>query len=82
MPFPLSIVEAAFTRSGGHCECRRETHSSHQFHPCHKSLIKDSWRSDGTGAWEAAHRTPAEAGGSEALSNCEVLCLPCYRLTR
>ena len=82
MPFPLSVVEAAWARSGGRCECLRRFHGSHRIHRCTRFLTKDNWRGQGTGAWEAAYGTAVEGGGSEALSNCEILCMLCYRLTR
>ena len=81
MSFQLSVVEAAWARSGGRCECRRRTHRGHPIHRCINFLSKENWRAQGTGAWEAAHRTPVETGGPEALSNCEVLCMPCYRMS-
>ena len=34
------------------------------------------------GGWEAHHKTAAASGGSDTLSNCEILCIPCHKNTR
>lgn len=71
MPFSALTVELAWNRANGHCES------------CGKTL---SWNKRGIegacGAWEAHHKTSVAAGGSDALSNCKILCLNCHKATR
>lgn len=75
MPFSVIIKDQAFARSGGRCECNRQ-HSGltapHHGGRCPSTFTKQ-------GKWEAHHIT---AGGSDNLSNCEVLCESCHELTR
>jgi 5-methylcytosine-specific restriction endonuclease McrA len=69
--FPQEVKDKAFARSGGQCECVRQGHG----HPrrCPKVLTR---------ATAQFHHRHAEAlGGSDALSNCEVLCLACHQAT-
>jgi 5-methylcytosine-specific restriction endonuclease McrA len=35
-----------------------------------------------TGNWHAHHVTAVASGGSDALSNCEALCIPCHESTQ
>lgn len=79
MAFSNNIIELAWKRSNGHCECRRRSHN-HYYTRCNKQLVlsnrgKDSHR----GCWEAHHVT---AGGPDTLSNCEILCCDCHKATR
>jgi 5-methylcytosine-specific restriction endonuclease McrA len=32
--------------------------------------------------WEAHHITAEDAGGKDILSNCEILCQQCHKMTR
>ena len=81
MAFPLSVVEAAWRRSGGRCECQRST-CGHGYWRCGKQL---DWNARGNdyayGGWEAHHKTAAAVGGPDTLSNCEILCISCHKNT-
>jgi len=81
MAFSDEVVEQAWTRAGGKCECRRTTHE--HTGRCNKTL---SWENHGCanggwGAWEAHHRVSVDSGGSDTLSNCEILCCDCHQAT-
>lgn len=81
MAFPLSVVLAAWQRSGGRCECERSTHG-HGYSRCNKTL---NWNARGNdymwGGWEAHHKTAASVGGADTLPNCEILCMDCHKKT-
>ena len=79
MAFSNEIIEQAWKRSGGKCECRRRSHS-HFYIRCNKQLVWLNRGKDGArGCWEAHHKT---AGGPDTFSNCEILCCDCHKLTR
>jgi len=79
MSFPLSVVQAAWNRAGGKCECRRRSHN-HYYVRCNKQLVWGNRGKDGQrGCWEAHH---ISAGGPDILSNCEILCCDCHKATR
>ncbi|NIO38682.1 hypothetical protein GTO27_13450 [Candidatus Bathyarchaeota archaeon] len=77
MSFPDDVLLAAWKvagpewSKGGKCE------------RCWKTL---SWKNRGEagawGAWEAHPKTSMDAGGSDTVSSCEILCLSCYKATR
>ena len=72
MAFSQATKEAAWRRAGGRCECRRRT-CSHHVGRCNAVL---------RGGWHAHHRVAVASGGSDALSNCEALCVRCHRNTQ
>lgn len=73
MAFSESVKDqAAFRRSGGRCECKRR-HHSHGVSRCSRTVTRPSA--------EFHHVTAESVGGSNGLSNCEVLCLPCHKGT-
>lgn len=76
MAFPQSVVEEAWKRAGGRCECRRVTHG-HAI-PHRKRLSWGNRGRVGWGKWEPHHKW---AGGPDSLSNCEILCWDCHRQT-
>jgi len=76
MAFPDSVVDAAWIRAGGKCECRRVGHV-HSI-PHGSSLTRANRGREGRGAWEAHHRV---RGGPDTLSNCEILCWDCHSRT-
>ena len=81
MAFSKETIEAAWRRAGGKCECRRKTHN-HAYGRCNKTLSFDNRGKDGVwGAWEAHHITAVSSGGSDTLSNCEILCIECHKNT-
>lgn len=75
--FPLSVVQAAWTRAAGRCECKRVTcgHS----HRCNKPLQWNLRGSEAAGGWESHH---VDSNGADTLSNCEILCQPCHKNTQ
>ena len=81
MAFSDKVVEEAWKRSGGHCECKRE-HCGHGAR-CNKQLVWDNRGRDGArGAWEAHHITSSNNEGPDILSNCEIICIECHKNTR
>jgi hypothetical protein len=76
MPFPTSVVEAAWARAKGKCECTRTTHNHSVPHG--KQLVWDNRGREGRGAWEAHHKI---RGGPDTLSNCQILCWGCHKQT-
>ncbi len=80
MAFSDETVKQAWERAGGKCECQRTTHG--HVGRCNKTLSWDSrGRESDWGAWEAHHRVSIQSGGSDALSNCEILCWNCHSRT-
>ena len=80
MAFSQTVVDDAWARSGGYCECRRRSHE-HHYVRCNKQLVYGNRGREGRGCWEANHRHRVESGGSDALSNCEILCWDCHAAT-
>jgi 5-methylcytosine-specific restriction endonuclease McrA len=73
MAFSEATKNAAFIRAGGKCECDRMSCTVHRTYRCTASLA---------GRWHAHHRTAVSAGGSDSLSNCQALCIPCHEQTQ
>jgi 5-methylcytosine-specific restriction endonuclease McrA len=73
MAFSEETKQAAFRRAGGRCECGRLSCTVHKTFHCGVALA--------SGSWHAHHKTAVASGGSDALSNCEVLCIPCHKQT-
>ena len=69
MAFSDDTVLAAFRSAGGRCECTRSSHSSHTGR-CSETF---TWGERGP-KWDAHHKVAVASGGSDALSNCEILC--------
>jgi hypothetical protein len=77
MAFPQDVVDSAWKRSGGRCECTRDSHNHSG--RCPKQLNYDSRGKDYLpGCWEAHH---INANGGDGLSNCEILCCECHKKT-
>lgn len=82
MAFSNAVIQAAWNRSGGRCECTRKT-CGHAGNPrCVRIL---NWYARGNdyapGGWEAHHKVAVASGGSDTLSNCEILCISCHKKT-
>lgn len=74
--FSEAIIEKAWARSGGICECQREGHNHKN--RCRNPLIK-SHRGDKLSyfGWEAHSKSGYYL---DSLDDCEILCLePCYK---
>ncbi|MGP8163455.1 MAG: HNH endonuclease [Acidimicrobiales bacterium] len=72
MSFSEETKRKARARAGGFCECRRKGHG-HVLGRCVSPLFLTSV--------EFHHKTAADRGGGDTLSNCEVLCPSCHRKT-
>ena len=81
MAFSDVTVRAAWQRAGGRCECGR-SNCGHGPWRCGKIL---NWNARGMdyapGGWEAHHKVPVCQGGSDSLSNGQILCIPCHKKT-
>lgn len=81
MAFSNTVVQQAWNRAGGQCECRRKTHN-HRYVRCNKQLVlSNRGRNNGRGAWEAHHKHSVGNGGGDSVSNCEILCWSCHSQT-
>jgi len=65
MAFSIETVKKAFARARKKCES------------CRKPLMWTKRRSQ----WHAHHKTSIDAGGTDYLSNCKILCISCHRKT-
>ena len=80
MPFSDTTISQAWIRAGGKCECTRSSHN----HFFGRHGITLNWQNrgrNGVDAWEANHINRVESGGSDGLSNCEILCWDCHKMT-
>jgi 5-methylcytosine-specific restriction endonuclease McrA len=72
--FSEATMSAALSAAGRRCQCTREGHG-HDRRRCNVEL-------SGTGRDTHYHHITSElAGGSNTLSNCEVLCIKCHQAT-
>jgi len=76
--FPDSVVNAAWERAGGKCECTRATHSNHYGRNRGKELVWENRGREGRGKWETHHKV---RDVPDTLSNCEILCWECHSQT-
>lgn len=78
MAFSQEIINQAWHRAGGKCECMLKNcgHSSR----CNKVL--DPKNSIPEKKWHAHHVVSQEADGHDGLSNCQILCIACHENTR
>lgn len=76
MAFSDEVLEQAWQRSGGKCECRNASHD-HGFYACDELLEWLNRGQPGLGGWEAWYIVKPEDGGDDSLENCEVRCLAC-----
>lgn len=70
MAFSESTKELALSSAGDQCECTRVSHT--HIGRCKTTLTKSTA--------EFHHKTAVGSGGSDSLSNCEVLCHTCHVL--
>ena len=78
MAFSQETIDQAWRQAGGKCECslRNCGHTGR----CNKVL--DPQNSTAGKKWHAHHVVSQEAGGSDGLSNCLILCVDCHENTR
>jgi 5-methylcytosine-specific restriction endonuclease McrA len=79
MSFPQDVINAAWKRAGGRCECKRQC-PEHLGRRCNKEL--DPKNNVSGKKWHAHHIVSQEAGGSDTLENCEILCIKCHENTQ
>jgi hypothetical protein len=73
--FSENVIEQAWKRAGGKCECRRWSHH-HNVVRCGKELVRANRGIEGQGRWDARR---IDQTGGDTLSNCEILCADCYK---
>ncbi len=75
--FSDQIINQAWDRAGGRCECTRIRcrHSGR----CNKKLLFNSRGAETEYGWEAHH---INSNGDDSLSNCEILCQECHKNTQ
>ncbi|MFZ2097180.1 MAG: hypothetical protein WAV05_11145 [Anaerolineales bacterium] len=78
MAFSPEVIKQAWIRSGGRCECSKISHA-HDRNLCSNELVFENQGRDGKGAW-IAHRI--NINGDDSLSNCEILCWQCQKITQ
>jgi len=74
--FSDAVIQAAWRRCGGQCECKRISHN-HGYR-CPQKLNWNLRGSELPGGWEAHH---VNSNGDGSLSNCEILCQWCHKHT-
>ena len=72
MAFSQDTKIDVWRRADGKCECRRAI-CEHHTGRCNARLEQHKWH--------AHHKTAVSSGGSDVLSNCEALCVPCHENT-
>lgn len=75
--FSKEVIDAAWNRSGGKCECTRVSHAHGA--RCRTKLNKASRGKESPQGWEAHHKN---SNGPGTLSNCEILCQDCHKGTQ
>jgi hypothetical protein len=72
IPFTEAIIRQAWLRSGGRCECTKQTHT--HIGRCNRKLL-ELYRGDDETiyGWEAQ----SKSGTYKDLDDCEIVCLDC-----
>jgi 5-methylcytosine-specific restriction endonuclease McrA len=78
MAFSQEVINQAWRRAGGKCECTLGA-CNHNGR-CNKMLDPQNKIEDRK--WHAHHIISQEAGGSDTVDNCRILCVPCHEKTR
>jgi len=72
--FSEELVEKAWARSDGYCECERTTHG--HTGKCYKIVLKSSrGKREDSFCWEAHSKSERHL---DSLSDCEILCCKCH----
>ncbi len=79
MAFSKDVINAAWKRADGRCECTLNTCPDHVGR-CNKPLDPQN-KTEGQ-KWHAHHIVSQQANGSDGLRNCAILCIPCHERTR
>jgi 5-methylcytosine-specific restriction endonuclease McrA len=80
MSFSDSVIEQAWKRSEGRCECDRASHG-HGLR-CDHPIAYHARGMETDIGWEAHHNLAVAEGGSDNLGNCQLLCQSCLKKTR
>jgi hypothetical protein len=78
MAFSESVIEQAWKKANGKCQCKRKTHSWHKKIRCNRILVLSNRGREGRGKWEPHHKVKTRG---DILSNCEILCWDCHKAT-
>jgi len=77
--FPVDVVRQAFEAAGGQCECRRKTCTVKHKGRCPEHFDWDERdTADNPKAWQGHHWRAQSTGGTDKVTNCEILCVPCH----
>lgn len=76
-PFSTLVVNQAWARSGGCCECEDSSHGHES--RCGQRGILPMQGGPNIGGWEAIARDPE---GPRDLDNCMIVCSSCFRKMR
>lgn len=76
MAFSETIIQEAWQRAGGVCECKRFEHD-HANYRCSNTVSLSERDTQNPGAWVVHH---LEKGAGDSLDNCEILCGYCHKL--
>jgi hypothetical protein len=74
MAFPEPLIQAAWRRSGGQCECTSDGHGHGK--RCGTRLLSTLQAAEGGAGRTASRRA---SWGTDVLANCEIRCTRCQR---
>jgi hypothetical protein len=77
MAFPDKVVRDVWEIHPGRCGCYDTRHD--HLGICYKPIIWENRGKDVEGSWEAHH---IRDGGPDTHTNCEILCMECYKLIK
>jgi hypothetical protein len=78
--FSDPVIEKAFKRAGGQCECtRKDCAEAHPGRCPTKFEFEDRGHDDDE--WQAHHWRAESKDGSDGLDNCEIVCVLCHQST-
>jgi hypothetical protein len=79
--FSDEVVRQAWGRSDGRCECSKN-HPWHYLKRCPQKMVWNDRRAEKITGWVAHYKISQVKGGSETLSNCQIICRRCLVATR
>ena len=71
------VVDQAWARSGGQCECTTPSHGHSE--RCSHKLLRERRGADPHYWWQAHKKV---TGSDDTLNNCEILCHGCFKQTQ
>ena len=77
MAFSKETINQAWHRAGGKCECALK--KCNHIGRCNKVLYSQNFTLGKK--WHAHNVVSQDAGGSDGLSNCLILCISCHENT-